>query len=127
MLRRDELATIGQMFGAWDEHFAWELRVGGVLGQSDPESDERADEDRDLDIAERLLLPRALEERYYAALRAYFDHEAWKPAMPRGMALNEQPYIWYRAVECIRAAAMRHKQEEQIKEAKLRAMEADTE
>ncbi len=56
---------------------------------------------------------------FWLALAAYFEHEAWKPAMPRGMALNDQPYGWWRAVQCVRAAHNRHKREEQIKQHRL--------
>ncbi len=65
-------------------------------------------------------LPERLEGMFYQAFAAYYDYEAWKPALPRGMSLNEQPYGWRKAIECIRAARNRYEREEQVKQERIR-------
>lgn len=60
---------------------------------------------------------------FYQALTAYFEYEQWKPsaaAMPWVGARNQQPYMWVRAIECIRAAHNRARNEEALKEHRMR-------
>ena len=61
-------------------------------------------------------------------MAAYHEYEQWKPspmALPWPGGRNNQPYMWVRSVECVRAARERHRNEEFIKEHRMREMQQE--
>jgi hypothetical protein len=111
VMHREELSELGRLYAAWGDPFVAKIKYGGLT------LEEGDDSDLEEGYAE---LPRHMEEMFYRALGDYYDNEAWKPNLPLPGGRVKQPYVWQRAIECVRAAHNRHQREEQIKQQKIR-------